>query len=153
MVPKFEEMAFTLPVGSISPVFETPYGFNVVKVLERRSGAVATWEEVKPQLLRMIGDQQRNQMIEAKVASLRPVAKIEILSAAYREAPAPAPSGAAPSGTERARRRRGAAAGQGPIGLASVSVVVVLKNRYPSYRRTDALRGTLCDAEIAMRVS
>lgn len=37
MVPEFERMAFSVPIGEVSPVFETPYGFHILLV-EKRVG-------------------------------------------------------------------------------------------------------------------
>ncbi len=37
MVPEFERMAFTISIGEVSPVFESPYGFHILLV-ERRTG-------------------------------------------------------------------------------------------------------------------
>jgi len=36
MVPSFEEAAFTVPIGEISEIVETPYGYHILKVLERK---------------------------------------------------------------------------------------------------------------------
>ncbi|MCS7153960.1 MAG: peptidylprolyl isomerase [Bacteroidia bacterium] len=37
MVPEFERMAFSVPIGEVSPVFETPFGFHILLV-EKRTG-------------------------------------------------------------------------------------------------------------------
>jgi peptidyl-prolyl cis-trans isomerase SurA len=37
MVPEFERMVFSMPIGEVSPVFETPFGFHIVLV-EKRMG-------------------------------------------------------------------------------------------------------------------
>jgi parvulin-like peptidyl-prolyl isomerase len=37
MVPEFEAVAFSLPVGQISPVFASPFGFHIVRVEERKT--------------------------------------------------------------------------------------------------------------------
>lgn len=37
MVPQFERMAFSVPIGEVSPVFETSYGFHILLV-EKRVG-------------------------------------------------------------------------------------------------------------------
>ncbi len=74
--PKFDEMAFTLPMGELSPVFETPKGFNVIKVVERREGKALSWEEVKPGLMNQMTSQFQAQVLEGKIATLRSGAKI-----------------------------------------------------------------------------
>lgn len=37
MVPEFERMAFSVPIGEVSPVFESPFGFHILLV-EKRVG-------------------------------------------------------------------------------------------------------------------
>ena len=39
MVKEFEDVAFTLPVGEVSPVFKTPFGWHIVKVTKRDDAA------------------------------------------------------------------------------------------------------------------
>lgn len=36
MVPEFEEVAFTLNEGEVSEVFESPFGFHIIELIERR---------------------------------------------------------------------------------------------------------------------
>lgn len=36
MVPEFEEVVFTLNEGEVSEVFETPFGFHIIELIERR---------------------------------------------------------------------------------------------------------------------
>lgn len=35
-VPEFEAMAYTTPIDSISPVFESPYGYHILKIEKKR---------------------------------------------------------------------------------------------------------------------
>jgi parvulin-like peptidyl-prolyl isomerase len=39
MVPEFDQVAFSTPVGQVSDVFASPFGFHVVKVEERKKDA------------------------------------------------------------------------------------------------------------------
>jgi len=79
MVPEFAEAAFALKPGEVSaaPV-KSPFGWHVIKVEERRTAPVTSFEEARAQL--------RTQMIEAEVEALvarvRAAAKIEILDVA-----------------------------------------------------------------------
>ncbi|MBN1894508.1 peptidylprolyl isomerase [bacterium] len=36
MVPSFEKIAFSIPVGKISDIIESPYGYHILKVIERK---------------------------------------------------------------------------------------------------------------------
>ena len=41
-VPEFEAAAYKLEAGEISPVFESPFGFHVLQLLERRGNSIHT---------------------------------------------------------------------------------------------------------------
>jgi parvulin-like peptidyl-prolyl isomerase len=96
MFPKFEEYAFTLAPGSVSPVFETPKGFNVMKVVERKPEAIRPFTEVKGPLMLDMGRALGQKLVSAKVNELAAKAKIEVLDAEFK-APPPAPSTIAPA--------------------------------------------------------
>ena len=50
-VPEFEQAAFTLPIGSISDLVKTQYGFHIIKVIDRQNARTQTLDEVYPQIL------------------------------------------------------------------------------------------------------
>src|SRR6185437_1642834 len=47
MVDEFEEVAFKLPVGKQSPIFETRFGFHIVEVMERRAAGTQPLSEIR----------------------------------------------------------------------------------------------------------
>jgi peptidyl-prolyl cis-trans isomerase D len=50
MVPEFEQVAFSLPPGSISDLVKTQYGFHIVKVIDKRPAVTKSLEEVRGQI-------------------------------------------------------------------------------------------------------
>jgi len=50
MVKEFEESAFTLPVGSISDLVRSRFGFHIIKVKDSRPARTTTLEEVREPL-------------------------------------------------------------------------------------------------------
>jgi len=57
-VPEFEQAAFTLPIGSVSDLVKTQYGFHIVKVLDRQAARTQTLDEVFPQILGALQEDQ-----------------------------------------------------------------------------------------------
>jgi len=45
--PQFQQAAFSLPVGSISDLIQTPYGIEIIKVLDRQTAHTKSFDEVK----------------------------------------------------------------------------------------------------------
>jgi peptidyl-prolyl cis-trans isomerase C len=61
MVPEFEKVAFTAPVGQISEPIKTQFGYHIVKVEERKS---KTFDEVKDEIAKQMKPQQAQQQME-----------------------------------------------------------------------------------------
>ncbi len=50
VVPEFEQAAFSLKPGEVSPVIQTQYGFHILKVDEVQEPRTETFEKSKPQI-------------------------------------------------------------------------------------------------------
>ena len=78
-VAEFEEAAFALQVGEISPPVRTQFGYHVIKVTERTPAHVKPLDEVR--------DEVRNaliaQFVETLLQDLRGAAKVQVLRPEY----------------------------------------------------------------------
>jgi peptidyl-prolyl cis-trans isomerase C len=92
MFPKFEEYAFTLAPGTVSPVFETPKGYNVIKVVERKPESTRSFEEVKNALMLDMGRLLGQKLVRDRVNELASKAKIAVLDPAFKMPKAPQPA-------------------------------------------------------------
>jgi parvulin-like peptidyl-prolyl isomerase len=79
MLPEFEDVVFATQVGEITPVFETPHGFNVVKVLDRKEARVRSFEEVKTGLMLVLTRDKKDQALHDHVEELVRQAEIKIV--------------------------------------------------------------------------
>lgn len=91
-IEEFANAAFSLKKGAISAVVETPYGFHLIQVTDRKEGAPIDFEQNKPFIKQMYAADLQKQILQAE----RKAAKTEI-----KPMPAnlftPAPTGTAPA--------------------------------------------------------
>lgn len=77
MVKEFDDTVFGLRVGQTSEVFQTVFGFHIVKVLDRRPAGLRSFREAREEIRARIMERRRTKKIEAYVDRLRESAVIE----------------------------------------------------------------------------
>jgi peptidyl-prolyl cis-trans isomerase D len=64
MMPAFEETAFQLKPGGISEPVETPYGFHLIKVTEKKEGGLPPFDEIKDKVRKEMAQDKTSEMAE-----------------------------------------------------------------------------------------
>ncbi len=66
-IPEFTDVAFKLKKGSISDPIETPYGYHLIQVTDRKEGRPVDFEQNKPYILNVYaGELQKNLLTEER---------------------------------------------------------------------------------------
>ncbi len=77
MVQEFDAIVFTLPIGQISPIFRTVFGYHIAKVLARRAETAATFEQARPQIEERLMAAKKQKALERYLDHLRAHARLE----------------------------------------------------------------------------
>jgi parvulin-like peptidyl-prolyl isomerase len=70
MVKPFEDAAFSVPVGEISDIVETTYGYHILKVVDRKK-ETRPFDDVRPELEAQIRQTKRNSFIQEHIEKLK----------------------------------------------------------------------------------
>lgn len=77
MVPEFDAVVFAMKPGEISPVFRTAFGFHIAKVIARAQERMATFDEARPQIERVLLAEKHHKALERLCDYLRARATVE----------------------------------------------------------------------------
>jgi parvulin-like peptidyl-prolyl isomerase len=79
MVKPFEDAAFSIPVGEISDIVETRYGYHILKIVDRQKES-RTFEDLKPDLEKELKKEKEMSVVNVHMEKLKEDANYEKIS-------------------------------------------------------------------------
>ncbi len=71
MVDEFDAVVFAMQPGEVSPIFRTPFGYHIAKVVERQESYLPDLEEARPRIEQMLMAMTMQQQMARAIAALR----------------------------------------------------------------------------------
>ena len=81
MVKPFEDVAFKLKTGEVSDIVETPFGYHLIKVVDKKPASVVGYEDVKDKIGQYLKKEKTGKELKGYIEELRKKAVIEKVSA------------------------------------------------------------------------
>jgi foldase protein PrsA len=78
MVPAFDKVAFSAPIGAISAPVKSPFGYHIIVVESRTPGTKATLASATPQITETLRQQQESPLIQPFLQGLQQKATIVV---------------------------------------------------------------------------
>ncbi len=78
LIPEFEEQAFKLKKGEMSPVFKSQFGYHILKLTDRVEPTLKDFKVVKSQLERRLLNEKRSRLLKSFLEKIKGNAKVEI---------------------------------------------------------------------------
>jgi parvulin-like peptidyl-prolyl isomerase len=78
MVKPFEDAAFSVPIGELSDVIETVYGYHILEVVDRNN--FQSFEEKKPELEAKLKDTKKPELYRTFITNLKDQAEYKVIA-------------------------------------------------------------------------
>ena len=78
LIPAFEDKAFSMKKGEISDVFQTQFGFHVIKLTDRAEPALRDFKSIKPLIERQLINEKKAGRFKEFIGKIKGNSKIEI---------------------------------------------------------------------------
>jgi peptidyl-prolyl cis-trans isomerase C len=78
MVPEFEKAASSMNIGDISIPVMTQFGYHIIKVTDKKKGAVIEFEKIKDMISQKLSGEKQKEAFEQYITELKKNYKVEI---------------------------------------------------------------------------
>ena len=77
MVDAFENVVFNIPVGEMSGIFRSEFGFHIARVYDKVPEGARPLQEVEEQIIETLHKEKQERAMENYVDALKKKAKVE----------------------------------------------------------------------------